>query len=68
MNKSKTNFKNIPSADYQAKLAAPFAVLGLRIEEDWLTDVEYLPAGYAYTGAADCPCERDMRSITSVSG
>src|SRR5690348_16171342 len=43
MSKSKTNFKTSPSADYQAKLAAPFAVLGLRIEEDWLTDVDYLP-------------------------
>ncbi len=32
------------SADnYQAKLATPFAILGLRIEEDWLTDIEYLP-------------------------
>ncbi|MBA4141719.1 MAG: methylated-DNA--[protein]-cysteine S-methyltransferase [Nitrosospira sp.] len=29
--------------DYQAKLATPFAVLGLRIEEDWLTHIEYLP-------------------------
>jgi methylated-DNA-[protein]-cysteine S-methyltransferase len=29
--------------DYQAKLATPFAVLGIRIEEDWLTDIEYLP-------------------------
>jgi methylated-DNA-[protein]-cysteine S-methyltransferase len=43
MNKSKSNPKKEPSADYQAKLAAPFAVLGLRIEEDWLTDIEYLP-------------------------
>src|SRR5687768_4300066 len=31
------------AARYQAKLAAPFAVLGVRIEEDWLTDIEYLP-------------------------
>jgi methylated-DNA-[protein]-cysteine S-methyltransferase len=31
------------AVDYQAKLAAPFAVLGIRIEEDWLTDIEYLP-------------------------
>ncbi len=28
---------------YQAKLLAPFAVLGILIEEDWLTDIEYLP-------------------------
>ncbi|HTJ55268.1 MAG TPA: cysteine methyltransferase, partial [Nitrosospira sp.] len=43
MNKSKTVLKIQPSPDYQAKLATPFAVLGLRIEEDWLTDIEYLP-------------------------
>ncbi len=43
MNKSKTSLKTQLSADYQAKLATPFAVLGLRIEEDWLTDIEYLP-------------------------
>ena len=28
---------------YQAKLLTPFAVLGILIEEDWLTDIEYLP-------------------------
>lgn len=27
---------------YQAKLVAPFAVLGIITEEDWLTDIEYL--------------------------
>ncbi|TDI78347.1 MAG: methylated-DNA--[protein]-cysteine S-methyltransferase [Betaproteobacteria bacterium] len=29
--------------DYQAKLATPFAVLGIRTKEGWLTDIEYLP-------------------------
>lgn len=29
--------------DYQAKLVTPFAVLGIRTEEDWLTGIEYLP-------------------------
>ncbi len=28
---------------YQAKLLAPFAVLGVRTEEDWLTAIDYLP-------------------------
>lgn len=28
---------------YQAKLLAPFAVLGIRTEEDWLTAIDYLP-------------------------
>jgi methylated-DNA-[protein]-cysteine S-methyltransferase len=27
---------------YQAKLLTPFAVLGIRTEEDWLTDIDYL--------------------------
>jgi methylated-DNA-[protein]-cysteine S-methyltransferase len=43
MNKPKTALKTKTADDYQAKLATPFAVLGLRIEEDWLTDIEYLP-------------------------
>ena len=28
---------------YQARLVTPFAVLGVRTDEDWLTDIEYLP-------------------------
>ncbi len=28
---------------YQAKIVTPFAVLGIRTEEDWLTSIEYLP-------------------------
>jgi len=28
---------------YQAKIRAPFAVLGIRTEEDWLTEIDYLP-------------------------
>lgn len=42
-----SRLKNIQVTDsikaYQAKLVAPFAVLGIIIEEDWLTDIEYLP-------------------------
>jgi methylated-DNA-[protein]-cysteine S-methyltransferase len=30
---------------YQAKLATPFAVLGIVTEEDWLTDIDYMPLG-----------------------
>lgn len=29
--------------NYQAKIVAPFAVLGIRTEEDWLTNIDYLP-------------------------
>ena len=28
---------------YQAKIQAPCAVLGIRTEEDWLTEIDYLP-------------------------
>ena len=42
---SKTNNNQLVTAtkDYQAKLVAPFAVLGIVIDEDWLTDIDYLP-------------------------
>ena len=43
MSKTKTILKAESANRYQAKLATPFAVLGIRIEEDWLTDIEYLP-------------------------
>jgi methylated-DNA-[protein]-cysteine S-methyltransferase len=33
----------VPGRNYQAKLATPFAVLGICIEEEWLTDIDYLP-------------------------
>ena len=29
--------------NYQAKLITPFALLGIRTEEDWLTGIDYLP-------------------------
>lgn len=29
--------------NYQAKMFAPFAVLGVCTEEDWLTEIDYLP-------------------------
>lgn len=32
-----------PVNTYQAKFLAPFAVLGIKTEEDWLTDIDYLP-------------------------
>ena len=34
-------------ADYSAKLATPFAVLGIRTTGEWLTGIEYLPRGVA---------------------
>ncbi|MDN5753373.1 MAG: methylated-DNA--[protein]-cysteine S-methyltransferase [Nitrosospira sp.] len=43
MNKPEIILKAKAIVDYQAKFAAPFAVLGIRTDEDWLTDIEYLP-------------------------
>lgn len=49
MSKS-TNNKVVDSIKiYQAKLATPFAVLGIRTEEDWLTDIDYLPIGTKFS-------------------
>ncbi|MBX3618124.1 methylated-DNA--[protein]-cysteine S-methyltransferase [Nitrosomonas sp.] len=42
--KQKKNQEESPLIrDYQAKLRTPFAVLGIRTDEDWLTDIDYLP-------------------------
>ncbi len=45
MGKSKDNQIDdlIKDRVYQAKLVTPFAVLGIRTEEDWLTHIDYLP-------------------------
>lgn len=43
MSRSKNNLIVDSIKTYQAKLVTPFAVLGIRTEEDWLTDIEYLP-------------------------
>jgi len=43
--KSTNNQVFDPIKQYQAKLITPFAVLGIRTEEDWLTDIDYLPIG-----------------------
>ena len=43
MHKSNRDSEFKLSKDYQARLMTPFAVLGIRTEEDWLTDIDYLP-------------------------
>ncbi len=43
MGKSTNNHISDSIKVYQAKLITPFAVLGIRTEEDWLTDIDYLP-------------------------
>lgn len=43
MGKSTNNQAVDSIKTYQAKLVTPFAVLGIRTEEDWLIDIDYLP-------------------------
>ncbi len=43
MRKSENNPVVDAVRSYQAKLLVPFAVLGIRTDEDWLTDIDYLP-------------------------
>ncbi|MBS0588354.1 MAG: methylated-DNA--[protein]-cysteine S-methyltransferase [Proteobacteria bacterium] len=44
MGRSKKNQIADLTKSYQAKLWTPFAVLGIKTEEDWLTAIDYLPA------------------------
>ncbi len=39
----KSSLINGDDKNYQARLLTPFAVLGIRTEEDWLTGIDYLP-------------------------
>lgn len=41
--KSNNNQLVVKIRNYRAKLITPFAVLGIITEEDWLTDIDYLP-------------------------
>ena len=41
--KNNNNHKAELVRKYQAQLVTPFAVLGIITEEDWLTDIDYLP-------------------------
>ena len=43
MNTIKTISKIKTASHYQARLVAPFAMLGIYTEEDWLTGIDYLP-------------------------
>ena len=43
MNTVKTILKIKTANQYQARLVAPFAILGIHTEEDWLTGIDYLP-------------------------
>lgn len=43
MNKPQSEFKLDNNKRYQAKMLAPCAVLGICTDEDWLTEIDYLP-------------------------
>lgn len=43
MGSDKSSLKIEADKAYQARLLTPFAVLGIRTEEDWLTGIDYLP-------------------------
>lgn len=48
---------------FQARLATPFAVLGIRTVGEWLTDIEYLPRGAATLAPTSKLAERSCRQI-----
>jgi methylated-DNA-[protein]-cysteine S-methyltransferase len=50
-------------ASFHAKLATPFAVLGIRTVGEWLTDIEYLPRGAATLAPLNRLAERVCRQI-----
>lgn len=50
-------------AAFHAKLATPFAVLGIRTVGEWLTDIEYLPRGAATLAPLNKLAERVCRQI-----
>ena len=43
MSKSSNHLKINTENRYQAKILSPFAFLGVCTEEDWLTEIDYLP-------------------------
>jgi methylated-DNA-[protein]-cysteine S-methyltransferase len=49
--------------DYQAKLTAPFGVLGIRCEEDALTGIDFLPATDALQIATSALAESVCRQL-----
>lgn len=48
---------------FHARLATPFAVLGIRTVGEWLTDIEYLPRGAATLAPTTKLAERVCRQI-----
>jgi methylated-DNA-[protein]-cysteine S-methyltransferase len=53
----------MPLETYQAKLATPFAVLGIRTVGELLTDIEYLPRGVATLAPLNKLAEQVCRQL-----
>jgi methylated-DNA-[protein]-cysteine S-methyltransferase len=63
VNKSKNNQPDGTVKNYQAKLITPFAVLGIVTEEDWLTDIDYLPLGVEPMAPQGCLATEVCRQL-----
>lgn len=50
-------------ASFHARLATPFAVLGIHTVGEWLTDIAYLPRGVATLAPLNALAERACRQI-----
>lgn len=50
---------------YQAKLATPFAVLGIKVSGNYLTNIDYLPLGSAPLEPQHVHAERVCEQITA---
>jgi len=53
----------IPGCAFDAKMATPFAVLGIRAAGELLTDIEYLPRGAAVLAPINRLAEKVCRQI-----
>ena len=57
------NRETLLGNDYQAKLATPFAVLGIRVSGGQLRHIEYLPLGIATLAPTNALAEKVCRQI-----
>jgi methylated-DNA-[protein]-cysteine S-methyltransferase len=50
---------------YTARMAAPYAVLGVRTRGEWLTGIDYLPAGAATLAPLDAFARKVCRQLSA---
>jgi len=53
----------MPASHYQAKLATPFCVLGVRTKGDWLTGIDYLPSDVSILAPQDALAKEVCRQL-----